>query len=193
MLMGQYFKEVLFMNFSAYQIFVQALGIIGIIASVMSFQCKKHGKLMILRTANEFFFAVQYFLLGAYTGMAMNLIGCVRNLIFVRMVKQDKNTIPARVAFSVLFLVGTAFTWSGLKSVLIGIAKVISTVAYGSSNTFVVRVMVLITSTSWLIYNMIVKSYAGCVCEFLTLCSIIVGIVRIDIPSIRNNGNQKQA
>ncbi len=177
-------ERVLFMNFSVYQIIVQALGVIGIIASVLSFQCKKHGKLLFLRTANEFFFGIQYFLLGAYTGMAMNLIGCVRNLIFVDMVKKNKNTIPARIAFSVLFLAGTLITWSGMKSILIGAAKVISTFAYGSSNTFVVRIMVFITSSSWLAYNLMVKSYAGCVCEMLTLCSIIAGIIRIDIPSI---------
>lgn len=173
------------MNLSAYDIIVQSLGIIGIIASVMSFQCKKHGKLMYLRTANELFFGVQYFLLGAYTGMAMNFIGCIRNLIFVRLVKKNKSTIPTRIFFSALFLIGTLLTWSGFKSVIIGVAKVISTFAYGSSNTFVVRIMVFITSSSWLVYNLMVRSYAGAVCEIMTLCSIIIGVIRIDIPSIK--------
>ena len=168
---------------------MQGLGVIGIIASILSFQCSKHKKLLFLRTANEFFFGLQYCLLGAYTGMAMNIIGCVRNVIFSKMVEKNKNTMPMRAAFSALFVIFSFFTWAGFKSVLIGVAKVLSTYAYGSSNTFFVRIMIFITSTSWLIYNYMVKSYAGCVCEILTLCSIIVGVIRIDIPRLVHKTN----
>lgn len=166
---------------TAYDIFVQAIGVIGIISSVLSFQCKNHKPLMIFRTGNEFFFAIQYFLLGAYTGTAMNILGCTRNLIFTKMVEKNKSTVKMRVVFSALFLIFSIFTWSGFKSILVGIAKVLSTVAYGSSNTAFVRILILITSISWFTYNFMVKSYAGCVCEFFTICSIIVGIIRIDL------------
>ena len=73
-----------------YQFMIQAIGVIGIISSIISFQCKRHKPLMIFRTGNELFFALQYFLLGAYTGMAMNLIGCMRNILFAEMVERKK-------------------------------------------------------------------------------------------------------
>lgn len=165
-----------------FNIFVQLIGVMGIIFSILSFQCKKHKPLMLLRTANELFFALQYILLGANTGAAMNIIGCSRNLIFAKMVEKGKSTVKMRVAFSVIFLMFSIFTWSGFKSILVGIAKVISTFAYGSASTGIVRVLIFITSISWFVYNVIVGSYAGCVCEFLTMCSIVVGIIRIDIP-----------
>lgn len=174
------------MNLSENVWLIQGLGIIGITASVLSFQCKGHKKLLALRTANEFFFAMQYILLGAYTGAAMNLIGCVRNIVFSKMVEKGKSTSFARGVFSVIFLIFAGVTWAGGKSILVGAAKVLSTVAYGSKNVFFVRVMIFITSVSWFTYNFIVKSYAGCVCELLTICSIIVGIIRIDIPKLRN-------
>lgn len=166
-------------------IFIQLLGILGITASILSFQCKGHKRLVILRTLNEFFFGIQYFLLGAYTGMAMNAVGCVRNLFFAKMVENKKSTVGIRVFFSLLFLTFTAFTWAGAKSILIGIAKVISTFAYGSSNVFLVRIMIFLTSSAWLVYNIFVGSYAGVVCEALSLASIIVGIIRIDIPELK--------
>ncbi len=175
------------MDFTLYDILVQGIGVIGIIASIMSFQCEKHKKLIFFRTVNELFFAAQYCLLGAYTGMTMNLIGCVRNVVFAKMVKKNKNTIPVGIVFSVGFLIFMFFTWAGFKSVLSGAAKVLSTFAYGCSNTFLVRIIIFVTSTSWLIYNYLVKSYAGCICEFFTLCSIIIGIIRIDCPKLRKN------
>ena len=65
-------------------IIIQLIGGMGIIASIISFQCKKHNSILFFRTLNEAIFALQFFLLGAYTGMTMNLIGCVRNIIFTK-------------------------------------------------------------------------------------------------------------
>ncbi len=168
-------------NSAMYNVFVQGIGVLGIIASIISFQCKKHKNIMIFRTATEMLFAVQYFFLGAYTGVAMNVFGSLRNMVFMDMVKKDKNTMIMRYVFSGIFLLFIALTWEGSKSLLSGLAKVTSTFAYGSSNTRVVRIMILLTSTSWLIYNLIVGSYAGFLCELLTIVSIITAIIRIDL------------
>ena len=168
-------------NSAMYNVFVQGTGVLGIIASIISFQCKKHKNIMIFRTANEMLFAVQYFFLGAYTGVAMNVFGSLRNMVFMDMVKKDKNTMIMRYVFSGIFLLFIALTWEGSKSLLSGLAKVTSTFAYGSSNTRVVRIMILLTSTSWLIYNLIVGSYAGFLCELFTIVSIITAIIRIDL------------
>lgn len=171
----------IFGNITMYDILVQGAGIIGIIASILSFQCKSHKPLTLLRTANEMFFAVQYFFLGAYTGVAMNLIGSLRNFVFIKMVEQNKSTKKMCFVFSALFLVFVAFTWEGPKSIIIGIAKVVSTFAYGNRQTAYIRILILLTSLSWFFYNLLVKSYAGCICEALTGISIIAGIIRIDI------------
>ena len=160
---------------------IQGIGGIGIVASIISFQCKKHKSILLFRTLNEFFFAIQYFLLGAYTGMAMNLVGCVRNTIFSRQVEKEKKTTVAMVIFSILFVGFGVVTWQGLKSILIIVAKVLSTMAYGNKNTRVVRGILFITCTSWLIYNACVFSIAGVLCEAFTLGSLIVGTMRFDI------------
>ena len=173
------------MELSIFSVFVQGIGIVGIIASILSFQCAGHKRLLLLRTVNELCFGIQYGLLGAFTGIAMNLIGCIRNLVFTGLVEKKKSTLSMQIVFSAVFLVLIFATWSGYKSLLSGVAKVLSTIAYGNSNTGFVRAIILITSTSWLIYNYMVKSYAGCVCELLTLSSIRVGMIRVDLPGLR--------
>lgn len=161
--------------------FVQLIGIFGILASLISFQCKKHNSILCFRTFNEALFALQYLLLGAYTGGAMNIIGCVRNVLFARQVAKGKRTTAATVVFSIIFVIFGILTWQGAKSVLIIVAKVLSTVAYGNKNTTVVRSIIFVTSMSWLIYNYSVFSIAGVVCEAITLISLVVGIIRLDI------------
>ena len=162
-------------------ILVQLIGGLGILASLISFQCKKHNSILAFRTLNEAIFAAQYLMLGAYTGMAMNLIGCVRNTVFTKQVAKGKKTTVPTVIFCVIFLVFGIFTWQGMKSILIIVAKVLSTVAYGNKNPTVVRGIVFITCTSWLIYNYCVFSVAGVICEAVTLISLLIGIVRLDI------------
>ncbi len=162
-------------------IIIQLIGVLGIIASIISFQCKKHSSILFFRTLNEFIFAIQYFLLGAYTGMTMNCIGCVRNIVFTKQVKTGKKTSVASIIFSILFLAFGLLFWQGPKSILIIIAKVLSTIAYGNKNTNVVRGIMFVTCTSWLIYNYCVFSIAGILCESFTLLSLFVGIIRFNI------------
>ncbi|MBR6632873.1 MAG: YgjV family protein [Clostridia bacterium] len=163
------------------EIITQLVGVIGIIASIISFQCKKHKSILFFRTMNELFFGIQYFLLGAYTGMAMNIVGCIRNTIFTKEISKGKKTILSTATFSLLFVVFGIVTWQGFKSMLIIVAKVLSTVAYGNKNTTFVRAVLFITCTSWLIYNCYVNSIAGILCEAFTLISLVAGVIRLDI------------
>lgn len=160
---------------------IQITGILGILASVISFQCKKHKSILFFRSANEFIFAIQYFLLGAYTGMAVNLVGCLRNYVFSKQVSNNNKTTASITFFSLLFITFGFLTWQGWKSMLIIVAKVLSTIAYGNKNTTFVRTGILITSTSWLIYNCCVSSVAGVICEAFTLLSLVAGIIRLDV------------
>lgn len=89
-----------------------------------------------------------------------------------------------------LFLIFAYLTRDGLKSALITLAKVVSTVAYGSANLFFARVMILFTGIIWLTYNFIIKSYAGVLNEAMTIVSIIIGIIRIDIPTLKMKGRE---
>ncbi len=173
-------------------ILIQVLGILGIMASIWSFQCNTHKKIMIFRTINESLFAVQYVLLGAYTGAVMCVVGCVRNLIFADRVAKEKSTLIPRIVFCVIFGAAGVFSWDGLLSLLIIFAKVLSTAAYGSKRANRIRMLSFTTSTCWLVYNLFISSYTGAICEVLTLCSIISGIVRLDIyPAISKIGRMK--
>ncbi len=169
-----------------YPFLIEGLGAIGILAAIIAFQCKKHRGVMFWRTMNETFFGIQFLLLGAYTGLAMNLVGCVRNVLFAVNVEKGRSNRPLILVFSTLFTVFGILTWQGPKSLLVIGAKIISTSAYGNKNLLLVRSCILITATSWLIYDLLVGSVSGAICESFTLASLVVGIVRCDLlPRLR--------
>jgi hypothetical protein len=168
-------------SMTPFDIVTQLIGALGIIASIAAFQFKKHGTVLIFRTLNEGFFAVQYFLLAAYTGAAVSVIGITRNLIFKNRIANGKSTSVFIAIFSALFILFGVLTWEGPKSILIIVAKVLSTISYGNKNTTVIRVIGIITTTSWLLYNWYVFSIAGVLCEAFTLTSLIIALLRLDL------------
>lgn len=160
---------------------VQGIGFLGMACTVLAFQCKGYRKLVGLRGATELLFGLQYILLGAYSGAAADFVGCVRNGIFLECDRRQKSLKPWRLLFCGVFVAMSLLTWAGPKSLLSAVAKVASTIGYGSSNPRLIRLITLCSSSCWLIYNALVFSLAGIVCEVITLAAVLIGILRFDI------------
>lgn len=167
-------------DFFTDDIVIQIIGFIGMFLSIISFQSKSYQKIIWIRVASEFVFAVQYFLLGAYTGMATNLTSCVTNSIYRERIKRGKKTLGFQIAFGILFAVIGILSWHGPVSLLVIAAKILSTVANGNSNPKVLRIFNLIINPLWLIYDIIVFSLAGIFSDAFTIISIIIAMVRLD-------------
>lgn len=54
------------------QLIIRALGICGLATSVLSFQFKRHKRIVLCKMLSELLFSVQYFLMGAYTGCLLD-------------------------------------------------------------------------------------------------------------------------
>lgn len=173
-------------------ILAQVLGYIGLACSVAAFQCKKHSRVMVLKTSNEIFFAMQYFLLGTYTGMAMNLVSSARNLTFAHLIKKGKSTLPFQILFCLFFIAAGIATWQNWISLMVILAKILTTVVYGVKNTKIIRFATIPTSIFWLVYNYSCHSSAGMLCEIFALISIFSAIIRIDIIGRKKVANQSQ-
>lgn len=173
-------------------IIAQIFGFAGLACSVAAYQCKKHRNVMLFKTSNELLFAFQYFFLETYTGMAMNVISAARNLTFSYLVKKEKNTLPFQIIFCIAFIVSGIMTWKNYLSLIVILAKLLTTVVYGMKNTKYLRFATVPTSVFWLIYNFSCKATAGVISEILSLISLISAIIRIDIIGEKNKADQRK-
>lgn len=160
------------------EIFIQLIGILGAIFGFIAYQKNEHKKIMLYKTSSELTFALQFILLGAYTGVAMNVIGCVRNLVFARQVKKNKSTAAGIILFSLLMAAAGALTWTGPVCLLAIAGKIFTTLAYGMKNPQKVRLLTLPSSGCWLIYDVVCRSLGGIVTEVFTVVSIVIAEVR---------------
>lgn len=162
-------------------IIIQLIGILGMAANFISFQFKKHKHILLFRTINEALFILQYFLLGALSGAFLNIVGCARNILFTKQVAKGKSTLATSIIFSILFTMFGILTFDGVKSLMLILAKVLSTVAYGNKNTTIIRTVSFLTHISYLFYNIAVFSLAGAISDGILLVSLGIAIVRFDL------------
>ena len=157
---------------------IQITGIIGALFAFIAYQFNDHKKIMLFKTFSELTFAVQFGLLGAYTGLAMDLIGSVRNITFAILVSKNKNTVPFIILFAAIGIIVGAFTWISPISLLAIAGKTITTIAYGIKKPQAVRFFAFPGSICWMIYDIIYFSVGGIITETFAMASMIVATVR---------------
>ena len=67
---------------STTEIIGQAVGILAVLLGFVCFQMRTHKKLLITQLMTIIAFCIHYYLIGATSGLMMNLVGVVRNVVY---------------------------------------------------------------------------------------------------------------
>ena len=162
-------------------ILAQIIGIIAMFFSVFSFQMNKHKQIMIMQILATSLFGVQYFMLGAMTGVAMDAIGVARGFVFYHKDKKWAAWNGWIVIFMLIFAVFCGVTWAGPVSLLMAGAMILNTLSFSFTNPKLVRSTILISSPLLLIYGICTGSIGGIINELFVEISSIIGLFRYDI------------
>lgn len=165
---------------SKLEIITQVIGFVAFLLAVLTFQSNKHKNITLIKCASDALFVVQFIMLGAYTGAMMNGIGCVRNIVYARLVDKKKDVKIAVIIFSIVVIVSGIATWNGPISLLAICGKLLSTLSYAFKNPKNVRRMTIPVCLVWGIYDLICGSWAGVLTEIFTLTSIAIAYFRFE-------------
>ncbi len=160
---------------------IQLIGFLALASSLISFQFKKHGRILLFRTASELIFALQYILLGAWTAAIMDGISVVRNMLYTSLVKKNRSTTPVIVVFCIFVVATGLIAFDGIISLLPIISKLLTTVSYGMKKEKWLRLITLPSCIFWIIYNVFVGSAAGVLADSMTLISLLIAMYKFDI------------
>ena len=156
---------------------IQAIGIVGAIFAFIAFLNKHHFKILIIKTCSVLCFALQFGLMRAYTGMAMNIVEIAVLLTSAVLVAKNKKTLPFVVAACFVCAAVGALSWVGYASLLAIAGELFVTVASGVREPKYLRVVFFFGSLCWLIYDCVYFSLGGIVTEVFSLTSIIIATV----------------
>ena len=157
----------------------QAVGMVATVISILSFQCKDNRKLFLMQIASSSIFALHYLLLGAHTGLLLNLASVVRLVFLYNGQKRWARHAMSMVGVTLLMAFCGAVTWSGWLSLLPTAAMVVGTPFYWSQTGKTLRwAQLCFISPCWLTYNIALLSFPGIITEILAMLSVIISLIR---------------
>ncbi len=156
----------------------QILGFVAIILGFLTFQMKSRDKLVLIQIAATFAFVLHYLLIGAYSGMALNAVAMVRNIVFYYIGKNKPVPQVCSILFAVLLGVMGIVSWHAWYSVFSVAGLLINSYCMSFSDPQKIRKSILVASPLVLIYNCFVFSIGGIIYESIAVISSVIGIVR---------------
>ncbi len=179
-----------------FELFAQIVGIAAMAFNILSYQQKTQGKVIAFQLIGSALFSVNFFMLGAIVGGIMNLIGTIRAIVFMNKQKLRADHIAWLITFVALYFIsyiltftvfGKEFTiFDGIIELLPVIAMTATTISFRLQSAKSIRKFGLISSPSWLVYNIVNTAVGAIICEVLSLCSIVIGLIRYDLRPKQN-------
>ena len=188
--MAEWFERV-----GAWYLVAQGIGGIAAAFGIFSFQQKRRGGILLFQIVNNVFWTVHMFMLGAWAGGALNAIGIFRGIVFY--FREDKKWARSKAWYAVFcaaFAFASLVSWmqgDGALALLPLTGMVFTTFSLAETNPFRVRVISFFSSPCWLTYNIIKGSIPGACTEIFLIVSIFIGILRHDLPQLKNKRKLK--
>lgn len=159
----------------------QIFGIVAIILGFVSYQLKTQKQVLFCQAVVGGVFLLHYALIGAVSGMAMNIISLIRNIIYAvrggRAETKFSKAIP--FIFTVLMGIMGILSWSEWYSIFVFLGLVINSYCMSFKDPQNIRKSILVTSPLVLIYDIFALSIGGAVYESVAIVSSVIGIIRM--------------
>lgn len=159
----------------------QVLGILALVAMVLSYQQKDRKKLLWFQLVSNAIYGIHYGLIGAYTMTVMSGVNVARSFVFS---KNDTKWGKSRIwlyLFLAITLIGGIWSWEGPLSLLVMAATLLLIITLYSENLAFMRKMFLILPFLYIAYNVVKRSWGGIGNDVFCIISALIAIWRFDI------------
>lgn len=160
------------------QIIGQAVGIIGMLIFMLSYQINSKIKILLAQMIGTALMCLHYLLIGGTAGFWLNVVGVARNAVYCIAPRFPKLERWIPVFFTVLMAIMSVLSWHAWYSVFIAAGLIINTYCLSIKDPQTFRKTILITCPLVLIYNVFVVSIGGLLLESISIISAAVGLYR---------------
>ena len=159
-------------------ILIQLIGVVGTVLFFASYQCKSNKNLFRVQSLSYFCYTIHLLLLGAITGGISYILNLFRSFCLGSKYKFARGKGMC-IIICFLQVMALVLTWSGWISILPVAANIAATIGGYTHNARKIRVAgIFINSPLWIIYDIIVGSWAGIFDEIVSEASMIISIIR---------------
>lgn len=168
-------------------VIAQIVGLLAVITFFLSYQQKTRKRILIWNFTARALYIIQYFMLGAFEGVIINIVG-----IACLIIAQNKETKFIKnhlclfvVVTSLLMIAAGLLSYRNIFSLCPILGALLHTGAFWITREKTIRQVSLIGSPFWFIYNISSKAYGSAVGDIMTLTSIITAMYRYDLKKER--------
>jgi hypothetical protein len=158
----------------------QIIGLLAVVTFLASYQQKRRRGIILLNTVSRCLYILQYILLGAFAGAALDVLGAVASVVAAK----SGTGFFRRHRLFVILLLDTAMVAAGLLlyediySLLPVAGVLLHTGAFWLTDEKKIRRVSLAGSPFWFVYNLHSQAYFSAVGDILTMISILVAMLR---------------
>ena len=159
------------------------LGILGMLAAVISYQYKENKQYFIFQGLSGVFFSAQFILIGAWAGLIFNAYNIVRAIAYQ---SNKAKSVYCVIGLEFLVVIAAAFSvfvfqeaWWLVSFTLI--AQLTGTFAMWTRDGKKIRISQLaVVSPFWLLYDLLIPEYSlgGILCEVFNMASVVISFIR---------------
>ena len=171
----------------------QIIGITGTVLYILCFQLKHRIGIILMNATSRLLFVIQYCLLGAFSGAILDILGITAAFVAT---KKDKSffkkhalliflltvaVIVAGGALSIVLALKAAekiTAWIVILNLLPTLGVLLHSSAFFLTEERRIRILSLVGSPFWFVYNTASKAYGSSVGDVLSMASIISAMIR---------------
>ena len=160
------------MNFILAQIFA----FLSSLCLLFSFWQRNRKQILFFQVLDSSFDILQYFLLGAYTGSLISLLGATRAYTFSK-----TNNRFFLILFLILYTISSLITYNGFMSIIPLIAALTYTIVTWNKIEKNIRLFSILVFILWFIYDIFVKAYVSSITDIALIISNALAFYNLDI------------
>lgn len=160
----------------------QAIGLLSLILSLISFQQKKRMGILLFQMAASFSCAVSLILLGGIAGGLLDLIAFSRTVVFSLRDRYSWASSPVWLIFYAIVIVAVGILTGeqgSFVSLFAVFGTLFSTVALWMRSEKRMRTISLFAGPCWIAYNLYYSSCFGVLNELIAMTSIVIALIRL--------------
>lgn len=165
------------------KLIAQIVGLAAVATFLLSYQQKKRKNIIALNAISRVLYIIQYIMLGAFEGAALDVAGTVSSLAAHN---RDKGFIKKYlkamfVMVNIIIVAIGVVLYKDIFSIFPIIGVMLHTSAFWLTNEKTIRKVSFLGSPFWLVYNLANCAYGSAIGDTLTMVSIGIAIFRYDI------------
>ena len=161
----------------------QGIGLLAVATFLLSYQQKKRKNIILCNVVSRCLYILQYVLLGAFAGAVLDILGAVSSVVagkkHIPFIKKHEKLCFVLMNLCIIAAGGTIAvlnrSWLDIFS-LIGV--LLHNSAFWITNEKIIRRVSLLGSPFWFVYNFLSRAYFSAVGDILTMCSIVIAMIR---------------